>query len=112
MILGRRCLGFLFFKLLLEWRSEAHRGKSSQLQLTEQFSTFIERAPPANPAGTGRSKSKSRRTNATPSTSGEGGDKGTSSPDNAGDSADQTEEPQRQRIRLQKSRRVVTERSA
>ncbi|KAI2510889.1 hypothetical protein MHU86_3510 [Fragilaria crotonensis] len=35
-------IGASFFKLLLEWRIEAHKGKN-QFQLNEQFNTIVER---------------------------------------------------------------------
>ncbi len=96
---------------MLEWRTEAHKGKS-QTQLNDSFSTVVESVK-ATSTGGGRSKSKSRRAS---TAAGSSDDPATSvrGENQTGDSsADaQVNEPPRKRIRLQKSRRVVTERSA
>ena len=96
---------------MLEWQTEAHKGKS-QTQLNDSFSTVVESVK-ATSTGGGRSKSKSRRAS---TAAGNSGDSTTSvqGENQVGDgSADgQVSNPPRKRIRLQKSCRVVTERSA
>ena len=104
----KHSFGGALFKLLLEWRTEAHKGKS-QNYLSDHFSTVMESV---NPPGTGRSRSKSRRANAT-SPAGTGTQDPTADgEDTAGGDATSSDEPPRKRIRLQKSRQIVTERSA
>jgi hypothetical protein len=108
----RQAFGGSLFKLLLDWRVEAHRGKS-QTHLNDHFTTVVEQVRTGS-AGGGRSKTKSRRASSTaskPSTAiGDLGAQGTD--DNADDVQDRSGEPPRKRIRLQKSRRIVTERNA
>lgn len=110
-------IGASFFKLLLEWRIEAHKGKN-QFQLNEQFNTIVERFKTTATGNGKRGKqNKSRRskkakagsTSSTPdgtatTASEPGNDDGS---DGSGD-----ELVTRKRIRLQKSRRILSERSA
>ena len=108
----KHSFGGPLFKLLSDWRTEAHKGKS-QTHLSDNFSTFIEQV---SSSGNGRSKSKSRRTasnSANVPASGTGNQDPTANgEDTAGGDATSNDEPPRKRIRLQKSRRIVTERSA
>ena len=96
----KKSFGNSLFKLLLDWRTGAHKGQSQQ-QLNNEFSTVVESYRPK------QGKPKSRRANATtvatPAT--------TDTEDNGDNKPSSGDEPQRKRIRLQKSRRVVTERS-
>ena len=107
----KQALGAPLFKVLLDWRGAAHGGHT-QKQLDAEFATVVEKFRP----GTGGGKTKSRRT----SKSGTGGDDGAEQDSDGGDSTSRnhknesgtkTESP-RKRIRLLKSRRVITERSA
>jgi hypothetical protein len=98
----KKAFGQSFFKLALDWRTDAHKG-FSQHELNKNYDTVVESFIP----GSKKSKSKSNTggSTATPAQSSpdsEGGDQG--SPSEC--------EPPRKRIRLQKSRRVVTERAA
>lgn len=90
--------GHSLFKLLLAWRSDAGRGKT-QSQLNADYATVVEPFVP----GSGKSKKGGTKNKSPPSSSDDM---------QIGDSADSPAEPSRKRIRLQKSRRVVTERSA
>jgi hypothetical protein len=110
----KHAFGVPLFKLLLDWRTEAHKGKT-QMQLSENFMTVVESVSQGTvSSGKKKAKSKSRRTSKT------GSDQSTPSSGTGGNIAfdgspgsdGQSEEPPRKRIRLQKSRRVVTERSA
>ena len=93
----KKALGGSLFKMLLDWRTDAHKGKS-QAQLLSDYETVVEKVQRSGKSGGGglvKSKSTSPTTTTdadTPIT---------------GDDA-----PNRKQIRLQKSRRVVTERSA
>jgi hypothetical protein len=91
----QQSFGKAVFKLILDWRSAAHKGHTQQ-QLNTEFNTVDEKVhkkPKSSQDATNGSDTTSTRG----STGGAGGD--TSS-----------KEPQRKRIRLQKSRRVITER--
>ena len=107
----KQAFGGSLFKLLVDWRTEAHRGKS-QTQLNDNFTTVVEPVR-ANMAGGGRSKSKSRRTSTnTPPSGGTSEQLTTAGESNPDDGGERSGEPPRKRIRLQKSRRIVTERNA
>jgi hypothetical protein len=54
----KQSFGAAIFKLLMAWRVEAHKGKS-QGQLTEEYSTFVERVN--KPMVSGQGKTRSRR---------------------------------------------------
>jgi hypothetical protein len=100
----KKSFGAALFKLVLDWRNDAHKGKT-QLQLNEAFDTVIK---------TYRPSAKSRKTSSSGSMSApqESGPIETSR--SAGEPPAQgvSDGSPRKRIRLQKSRRVVTERSA
>ena len=106
----KQAIGGSFFKLLIEWRTEAHKGKT-QAQLNDHFATVVESVKQGASGGSKKARSKSRRSSKSPtggdSTSDAGGNM-----DSTADSDGQGDDPQRKRIRLQKSRRVVTERNA
>ncbi len=55
----KQVFGGSLFKLLINWHTDAHCGKS-QTQLNKNFDTIVEPVR-SNIAGGGRSKSKSRR---------------------------------------------------
>ena len=97
----RKSFGTSLFKLLIDWRTGAHKGQSQQ-QLNNEFSTVVESYRP------GQGKSKSRRasaaTGATPTTA--------DTEDNGDNKPSSGEDQPRKQIWLQKSHRVVTERSA
>lgn len=93
------------FKLLLDWRTDAHKGKT-QDQLTSEYATTIEKIrPPAGPSNRGSSSSGSTASGETTTTA-------TSSSSGGSSNQQGDNTPARKRIRLQKSRRVVTERAA
>ena len=99
----KKAFGGSLFKLLLDWRNDAHKGKT-QDQLISEYATTIEKIRPASTSKSGTSSggSSSNDTSTTTTAYSTGG-----SSDQQGDNA-----PARKRIRLQKSRRVVTERAA
>ena len=106
----KQAFGAPLFKVLLDWRGAAHGGHT-QKQLDAEFATVVEKFRPGT-----NGKTKSRRTSKT----GTGGDDGAEQDSDGGDSTSRnrksesstkTESP-RKRIRLLKSRRVITERSA
>ena len=83
--------------MLLDWRTDAHKGKS-QAQLLLDYEAVMEKVQRSGKTGGGGLvKSKSLPTATTT---------------DADTSATGKDAPNRKRIRLQKSRRVVTERSA
>lgn len=94
--------GAALFKLLLAWRVDAHKGRS-QSQLNTQYATIVESYVPGSGKSKGSKSSSASPTAITPSPSVDS--------DAAGGDRDASEQS-RKRIRLQKSRRVVTERSA
>ena len=100
-------VGKPFFKLLLEWRTSAHKGKT-QSQLNDLYSTTVEKFQKALTVSSkkGPPTKKSRRTKKTSSTSSSAAndDSGNDEGSSAGE-----ELVTRKRIRLQKSRRVITE---
>ncbi|KAI2510963.1 hypothetical protein MHU86_3435 [Fragilaria crotonensis] len=103
----KKSFGAALFKLVLDWRTDAHKGRS-QLELDAEYATFVEAYRP-NPPNSRRAKATTSSVASSSVTSSTGDSEGTASV-----SADQTptpEEPQRKRIRLQKSRRVVSERA-
>jgi hypothetical protein len=99
----KKAFGGSLFKLLLDWRNDAHKGKT-QDQLISEYATTIEKIRPASTSKSGTSSggSSSNDTSTTTTAYSTGG-----SSDQQGDNA-----PARKRIQLQKSRRVVTERAA
>ena len=101
----KKSFGAALFKLVLDWRTDAHKGKT-QLQLNDAFDTVIE---------TYRPNVKSRKTSSSNSTSTPQELSGSTEASNSAGEApaqDGEEGPPRKRIRLQKSRRIVTERSS
>ncbi len=105
----KSAIGASFFKLLLEWRVEAHKGRT-QSQLNERFNTVIESFKTSASAG-GKKKTRSRRTKkASDNTSGASNNNDSGNDDGSDPQGDDT--VTRKRIRLQKSRRVITERNA
>ena len=113
----KQAFGASLFKLLLDWRTEAHKGKS-QTQLNEDFTTFVEKvnqhSSRANKQGKVRSRRMSTGTDATESsTSLTSNNHGTRNDgDNQSTGTDDDDVQKRKRIRLNKSRRIVTERNA
>lgn len=96
------------FKLILDWHTDAHKGRS-QLELDAEYATFVEAYRP-NPPNSRRAKTTTSSVASSSSmTSSTGESEGTASVST--DQSSTLEEPQRKRIRLQKSRRVVTERA-
>ena len=101
----KKSFGAALFKLVLDWRTDAHKGKT-QLQLNDAFDTVIE---------TYRPNVKSRKTSSSNPTSTPQESSGSTEASNSAGEApaqDGEEGPPRKRIRLQKSRRIVTERSS
>ena len=102
----KQAVGGSMFKLMLDWRLDAHKGKS-QGQLTEDFTTCVERVT--------QTKTKSRRmstgtdTTVSTSTSSNASNDGDNQRSSVGTDDDVQK---RKRIRLNKSRRIVTERNA
>ena len=97
--------GNSIFKTLVAWRSDAHKGRT-QAQLSTEYTTVNERYK------TGSAKSKSNKRSASEAS---GGDdhQGSSTRNNSSDAdGDQGPGEFRTRVRLQKSRRVITERRA
>jgi hypothetical protein len=102
----KKSFGAALFKLVFDWRTDAHKGKT-QLQLNDAFDTFIETYRPTVKS---RKTSSSKLTSTPQETSGsttEASNSAGEPPAQGGDDG-----PLRKRIRLQKSRRVVTERSS
>ena len=99
-------VGKPFFKLLLEWRVTAHKGKS-QSQLNDLYSTTVEKFQTALTvsAKKGQTKKSRRSKKSNPKSKDDGND---DSGNDDGSSAGE-EMVTRKRIRLQKSRRVITE---
>ena len=96
----KKAFGNSLFKLLLDWRTDAHKG-STQQQLNSSYDTVVEFVSPSKQ---GNSKAKSGQAS--------GGGAGSSTNSGADSISSDSKEPPRKRIRLQKSRRVVTECSA
>ena len=99
-----------FSKLLLDWHTEAHKGKT-QAQLSENFMSKPfnrrERLVAKRKPGRGRDAPLKRAERTNRLTSSGGPADSTAEGPNAGDN--DTDDPQRKRIRLQKNRRVITE---
>ena len=105
----KAAIGAALFKMIIDWRTVAHKGNTQQ-QLNDNFSTVVETYTPSAP-GTGKknnnNKSKTRRASKSPNPT-KNADSFVADGETIGsDSADA--DPDRKRIRLQKSRRVVTE---
>ena len=111
----KHAFGGSLFKLLNEWRIDALKGRT-QMQLNDNFATIVEPAPRVPPPGGGKAKAKSRRAATTGSSTSTSAESSTTpSGDNTAgtDHVDgQSDDTPRKRIRLQKSRRIVTERNA
>jgi hypothetical protein len=100
----RSGFGTSLFKLLLSWRLDAHKGRS-QTQLSNEYATLVESFTPSG----GKSKGGKHKSPSNDSTSASGAPNG----DNAATSGGRHgSDVARKQIRLQKSRRIVTERSA
>jgi hypothetical protein len=95
------------FKTLVAWRSDAHKPKT-QAQLSSGYTTVNERYK----AGSGKNKSNKRLASA--DSSGGDGRQSSSNRDSTsdGDGAQGSGGEFRTRVRLQKLRRVITERRA
>jgi hypothetical protein len=108
----RSIFGSSFFKLMIEWRSAAHQGKT-QAQLNDDFKTYVDTYQQKSAvSGKKSSSKKSRRTKKAKSGSA-GSSAGADSVHDEGSSGpDEEVSVTRKRIRLQKSRRVLIERSA
>lgn len=104
----KKAFGGPLFKLMLDWRTEAHKGKN-QLQLNSEFDTVVERICPPNNSNKNTSSRKDGGASV-PTVSSASTQSGDSTAGETPDPASTT--PARKRIRLQKSRRVVTERSS
>jgi hypothetical protein len=105
----KSAIGAALFKMIIDWRTAAHKGNTQQ-QLNDNFSTVVETYTPSAP-GAGKKnnnkKSKTRRASKSPDPA-KNADSSVADGETIGsDSADA--DPDRKRIRLQKSRRVVTE---
>ena len=100
----RSGFGASLFKLLLSWCLDAHKGRS-QTQLSNEYATLVESFTPSGGKSEG-GKHKSPSNDNTSASSAPNGDNAATSGDRHGPDA------ARKRIRLQKSRRIVTERSA
>lgn len=106
----KKSFGGALFKLLLDWRTDAHKGKS-QFQLWSEYETTVERVQPPRSSSRGQPSraaapvvdSNSTTTTATTTLL---------STTESGDQQGGENTPARKRIRLQKSRRVITEQSA
>jgi hypothetical protein len=99
-------VGKPFFKLLLEWRTTAHKGKT-QTQLNELYSTTVEKFQTALTVSARKGQTKKSRHSKKSSSKSDNAAKDDSGNDD-GSSAGE-EMVTRKRIRLQKSRRVITE---
>ena len=101
---GRSGFGASLFKLLLSWRLDAHKGRS-QTQLSNEYATLVE--PFTQSSGKLKGgEHKSPSNDSTSASSAPNGDGAVTSGDRNGSDIART------RIRLQKSRRIVSERSA
>ena len=89
----KKSFGNTIFKLVLDWRTAAHKGQTQQ-QLNNDFNTVDKKI-----------QQKSKTSQGIRNSSG-----ATSSASDGGGNDSPSKEPQRKRIRLQKSRRVITER--
>ncbi|KAI2508498.1 hypothetical protein MHU86_5897 [Fragilaria crotonensis] len=100
----KKSFGNSLFKLILDWRTDAHKGMAQE-KLSANYETVVETFSP---------RTKGNKTNKT-SQSSAGDDQNstatTSDTSGAGSGTSESTEPPRKRIRLQKRRRVVTERS-
>ena len=100
--------GGSLFKLLISWRSDAHKGKT-QDKLNTEYATVVEPYTTGGAKNKGGGGKKNKFGQSADSNQGSRSSDGDGTDTNGGDgSAGQS----RKRIRLQKSRRVVTERSA
>ena len=105
----KKSFGASLFKLLLDWRADAHKGKT-QAQLNTDYDTVVEAYRPGQAGQNSGRRSRATTVSQSPTTT------TTTDTDTSVyasvDNSNVAEEPQqRKRIRLQKSRRVVTERS-
>ena len=99
----KKALGPKLFQVLLNWRSSAIKG-ASQAQLDKDFALICEAVAPTSAAARGNNKRKARRSPA--------GDSVPADDDQADSEIQSTDDgspAKRFRIRLSKSRRVVTE---
>ena len=94
----KKALGKAMFKMLLDWRTEAHKGKP-QAQLTSEFEIVTERVVPKY----GQTESGSTCQTGTPNGSDQPSAPSETNSRGGGNA------PPRKRVRLQKSRRVLTE---
>jgi hypothetical protein len=97
----KKAVGAAMFKMFLDWRTDAHKGKT-QAQLTSDYETVVEQVQQRSGLSGGGSSKPSGSTSQSSISDAASGDGGTP---NANSTSG------RKRIRLQKSRRVVTERS-
>jgi hypothetical protein len=106
-------IGNSFFKVMIEWRSAAHQGKT-QTQLNDDFSTFVDTYKQKKQSGAGdkrKESKKSRRAKKTKSNP-PGSSAGADSSNDDGSSGPEGDTVTLKRIRTQKTRRVITERRA
>ena len=110
----KNAFGHSLFGLLLEWRSAASRGKS-QGQLNSEYDTVVEKFRRDNPRHKSKNRSSRRTSNSPASTSTTQSTSTTPSredDDARSVSSDEQKSQKRKRIRLNKTRRVITERNA
>jgi hypothetical protein len=100
----RSGFGASLFKLLLAWRNDAHKGRS-QFHLSNEYATFVESFKQNSGKSKGGKHKLPSADSTSASSSSNGDDAATPGDRNGSDGA-------RKRIRLQKSRRIITERSA
>ena len=101
--------GGSLFKLLISWRSDAHKGKTQDKLNTEYATAVVEPYTTGGAKNKGGGGKKNKFGQSADYNQGSRSSDGDGTDTNGGDgSAGQS----RKRIRLQKSRRVVTERSA
>ena len=97
---------------MLDWRIEAHKGKT-QSQLNTAFDTVVEtyqeKQLVSGKKG-GRSQKSRRAKKASSNASGSSGSMNDTGKDDGSDGPDEEVMVTRKRIRLQRSRRVITER--
>jgi hypothetical protein len=99
----KKAVGASMFKMFLDWRTDAHKGKT-QAQLTSDYETVVEkvqqRSGSSSNGGSSKPSGPTSQINTSDAAPGDGGSQNGHTTSG------------RKRIRLQKSRRVVTERSS
>ena len=105
----KKSFGGPLFKLILEWRVDAHKGKTQQ-QLNTLYDTVVEKFRPSQKGSATSRRASQSGSHTDPGTSASSGSSLTGKTEAS--TMSEADQPQRKRIRLQKSRRVVTESSA